>query len=56
MHLSLALACVSGERMFRAKGGSPKNEGLLPTSARADNEKGVAICGMTSQSADYVKT
>jgi hypothetical protein len=42
--------------MRKAKGGSPKTEGLLTTSARADNEKGAAICGVTSQSADYVKT
>jgi hypothetical protein len=27
MHLSLYLACVSGERVRRVKGGSPKNRG-----------------------------
>jgi hypothetical protein len=56
MHLSLAWACVSGERTRQAKGRSPKTEGLFPTSAHDDNEKGAAICGVTSRSADYVKT
>jgi hypothetical protein len=42
--------------MYRAKGGSPKTEGLLPTGARADNEKSAVICGVTSRSADHVKT
>jgi hypothetical protein len=38
------------------KGGLQKTEGLLPTGARADNEKSTVICGMTSRSPDYVKT
>jgi hypothetical protein len=42
---------VPGERR-----GSKKIEGLLPTGARVNNEKSAAICGVTSQSADYVKT
>jgi hypothetical protein len=50
MHLSLALACVSGERMRSVKGESPKNS----TDARADNKKNVVICGVTSRSNDYV--
>jgi hypothetical protein len=42
---------VLGERRV-----SKKTEGLLPTGARADNEKSVVICGVMSRSADYVKT
>jgi hypothetical protein len=38
------------------KGGLQKTEGPLPTGARAGNEKSVVICGMTSRSADYLKT
>jgi hypothetical protein len=57
MHSSLAITCVSGEKMCQAKGGSfQKIEGLLPTSARDDNEKGATICSVTSRRADYVKT
>jgi hypothetical protein len=33
-----------------------KAEGLLQTGARADAGKGAVICGVTSQSTDYVKT
>jgi hypothetical protein len=32
----------------RRKGNLQKIEGLLPTGARDDNKKGVAICGVTS--------
>jgi hypothetical protein len=32
------------------------NNGLLPTSARADSKKGTAICGVTPRSTDYEKT
>jgi hypothetical protein len=56
MHSSLAVSCVSGDKMRQAKGGLQNIEGLLPTSARVDSKKGVAICGMTSRCADYVKT
>jgi hypothetical protein len=50
------MTCVSGEKMRQVKGGLQNIEGLLPTSARAENKKGAAICGVTSWSADYVKT
>jgi hypothetical protein len=43
-------------RCARRKGAFQKIEGLLPTSARDDSKKGAAICGVMSQSADYVKT
>jgi hypothetical protein len=36
--------------------GSNKIKGLLPTGAHANNEKSTAICGVTTRSADYVKT
>jgi hypothetical protein len=34
--------------MHRAKGVSPKVEGLHPTDARADAGKSAVICGVTS--------
>jgi hypothetical protein len=42
---------VSGER-----GSLQRIVGLLPTGARDDSKKGVAICDVTSWGADYVKT
>jgi hypothetical protein len=56
MHSSLAVTCVSGDKMHQMKGGLQNIEGLLQTSARADSKKGAAICGMTSRCADYMKT
>jgi hypothetical protein len=50
------MTCVSGEGMRQVKGGLQRIEGLLPTGARDDSKKGVAICGVTSRSVDYVKT
>jgi hypothetical protein len=47
MLLSLAVICVSG--MCQAKGSSPKDLSLLPTSACDDSKEGAAICGMTSR-------
>jgi hypothetical protein len=51
-----SLACVSGKEMRWAKGGLQKAEGLPPTSTHDDAGKSAMICGVTSRSADYVKT
>jgi hypothetical protein len=54
--LNLVLRVFQVREITRRKGTSPKIEGLHPTGARADADKSVVICGVTSRSADYVKT